>query len=204
MSYKLLIFDLGKVMLDFNHLDSCKRLSNFSPYSPLEIYQRIFVTGLEKDYDEGKISSREFYQEVLKRLEIKSLEVNFEDFKRIWGDIFFEIPFLDKLMNSLKKNYQIYLLSNTNEIHFNWVCQKFEILKIPEEYILSFQLGYRKPDKRIFYEAVNKAKVSPKECIYIDDIKEFVEVAGSIGITGIHFKSKEELEKDLKALGVIF
>lgn len=202
--YKLIIFDLGKVLLDFDHMNSCRELARFSSYSPEEIYKEIFVLGLEEKYDKNKISSSDFYKEILRRFKIDKSSVNFEYFKKIWGDIFYEIPSMGKLMEDLKKTYQIYLLSNTNEIHFEWVYNKFNILKIPQEYILSYKLGFRKPDKRIFYEAINRAEVSPGECIYIDDIKEYTEVAQSIGITGIHFKSRERLEKKLKSLRIKF
>jgi putative hydrolase of the HAD superfamily len=204
MSYKLIIFDLGKVLLDFDHLDSCRRLSKYTSFSSSEIYKEIFLSGLEKEYDEGKISSFNFYKEIIKRFNIGEDRLSFEEFKLIWGDIFFEIPSMANLMQILKKNYKVYLLSNTNEIHFNWVYNKFDILKIPEEYILSFKLGFRKPDKRIFYKALEKADVDSSECIYIDDIKEYIEVANSIGIKGIHFKSKERLEEELLSLGVEF
>lgn len=202
--YKLIIFDLGKVMLDFDHMDSCRELARFSRYSPVEIYEGIFISGLEEEYDKGRISSLDFYREILRRFEIDKANINFEYFKKVWGDIFFEIPSMKRLMEILKKNYQIYLLSNTNEIHFEWACHKFSILEIPEEYILSYKLGFRKPDKRIFYEAISKAGVNPGNCIYIDDIKEYVEVAKSIGITGIHFSSREKLEEALRELGVKF
>lgn len=200
--YKLIIFDLGKVMLDFDHMDSCRELAGFSCYSPAEIYEGIFISELEEEYDKGRISSFDFYREILKRFEIDASNINFEYFKKIWGDIFFEIPSMGRLMEILKENYQVYLLSNTNEIHFEWAYNKFDILKIPQEYILSYKLGFRKPDKRIFYEAINRASVDPKECIYIDDIKEYMEAAKSIGITGIHFKSRERLKEEFKELGV--
>ncbi|MDI6786219.1 MAG: HAD family phosphatase [bacterium] len=200
--YKLIIFDLGKVMLDFDHMDSCRGLAEFSRYSPVEIYEGIFISGLEEEYDKGRISSLNFYREVLRRFEIDESNINFEYFKKVWGDIFFEVPSMRRLMETLKKNYHVYLLSNTNEIHFEWAYNKFDILKIPEEHILSYKLGFRKPDKRIFYEAINKADVSPKDCIYIDDRKEYAEVAESIGMVGIHFSSKEQLEERIKGLGV--
>lgn len=211
-----IIFDLGRVILDFDHHLITRRLSQISGYDEAELFDLIFTPlevpasgdlllteraiSLEKSFDEGKASPEDFFKELIRELNVS---IDFQEFKILWNDIFF--PPKDEmvnLLNELKKNYRLYLLSNTNKLHFEYVREKYEILGIFEEYILSYRLGIRKPDPRIYLEALKRSNSSPDRCIYTDDIKEFAEGATRVGMKGVHFTSVEELVQRLKEYGV--
>lgn len=192
---KAIIFDLGNVILNFDHKIACKRLSERSSFSSEYIYNYIFNNYLEELYDKGKISSNKFYRTICKSLGIK---ISYQEFYEIWGDIFWLNPGMDKILKSLKKKTKIALLSNTNEIHFSYVKKKFNILKEIDEFILSFKIGARKPEDEIFLYALKKIKLPPKNVLYVDDIIKFVKVAEKIGFNGIVFSSPAQLENDLK------
>jgi len=192
---KAIIFDLGNVILNFDHKIACKRLSEKSNFSSEYIYNYIFNNYLEELYDKGKISSNKFYRTICKSLGIK---ISYQEFYEIWGDIFWLNPGMDKILKSLKRKIKIILLSNTNEIHFSYVKKRFNILKEIDEFVLSFKIGARKPENEIFLCALKKIKLPPKNVLYVDDIIEFVNVAKRIGFNGIVFGSPTQLESDLK------
>lgn len=193
-----IIFDLGRVIIGFDHHLVARNLSKISDFDETMLFDLIFTSGLEISFGRGEISPEEFYNKIG-----QEVKISFEKFKTIWNDIFFPPKEeMVKLLGELKGRYKLYLLSNTNALHFEYVKNKYEILEIFEEYILSYQVGVSKPDKRIYLEALARSNSPPERCIYIDDIKEFAEAATKVGMKGIHFEGAKKLRRKLQEYGV--
>lgn len=193
---RVIVFDLGGVIFKFDHMLSCKRLSKISGIPVQNIYENIFKSEIGNHYDEGKITSNEFYIAVNNFLKT-NLSIN--EFNNIWSDIFKENLGVSILIRELKnKNYKLYLLSNTNEMHFNFIKNKFEIINIFDDYILSYKIGYRKPNIKIFNILLEKTGFEASQHIYIDDLENFVNIARSIGMIGIVFTSSVKLKQELR------
>jgi len=197
---KVIIFDLGKVIVDFDHMRICTKLSKQSLFGHDRIYDIIFNSGLEASFDMGIISPENFYLSVKKKAR---LEININVFQEIWTKIFTLNPEIEELISSLKNKYRLLCLSNTNSWHFEYCMQKFHVLKLFDSFILSYEVGKTKPDSTIFEEAIKKAATLPDECVYIDDVPKFVETASKLGINGIHFKTVRKLKKELSDLNII-
>jgi glucose-1-phosphatase len=195
---KIIVFDLGGVIIKFSHLLICERLSDISHLPANETYGLIFNNGLESKYDTGEITSDDFYKRIIKLLKI---DISFKSFYSIWTDIFEENFETSKIIAELKdRHYKLILLSNTNEMHFNFVKRKFGIINIFDDYILSYKVGCKKPDINIFKEVFIKTGAAPVDHIYIDDTKENVTAARSIGMAGIDFQNANKLKEDLASL----
>ncbi len=123
--------------------------------------------------------------------------------RRIWTSIFSLNPGMDHLIRSLKDRYRLICLSNTNSLHFNHCLNNFEILKTFELFILSYRVGIKKPDHRIYHNALETAQLKAQECVYIDDIAQYTAAAEKIGITSIEFVSVNRLEKELHLIGLL-
>jgi epoxide hydrolase-like predicted phosphatase len=192
---KAIIFDLGNVIVLFDHFTICRNLSAYSPYSPEEIYNMLFTSGLESLFDTGKISPEDFFKEASGALQ---LTIDIEQFKEIWCNIFSLNPGIDNLIVKLKKKYQLFCLSNTNMWQFEHCRKHFTILDNFDSFILSFQEGVKKPDWKIYEKALQEADAVPEECIYIDDVKKFVQAAEEKGMKAIRFTSTEDLVSALR------
>jgi len=197
---KFIIFDLGKVIVDFDHMRICTELSKQSPFESDQIYDIIFASGVETSFDKGLISPEKFYLKVKKEAR---LEININVFQEIWTKVFTLNPGIEDLLSSLKNRYGLLCLSNTNSWHFEYCMQKFPALRFFDGFILSYEVGKTKPDSAIFEEAIKKADTQPDEYLYIDDVPEFVETANKLGINGIHFKTVKKLKKELLDLNII-
>src|SRR4030042_6411170 len=81
-----IIFDLGKVLVDFDHAIAAKRISAFTTKDPQEIFSLFFDSKLTGLFEEGKISPRDFFSGVQNML---NLEIGYEEFLPIWNEIFF-------------------------------------------------------------------------------------------------------------------
>ena len=197
---EVIFFDLGNVILPFSHYQIAEKLSQFSQKKEFQDPQRIFsyLFDLQKgkinDFDVGKVSPPEFFQSVKKDLD---LSISFEEFIPIWDDIFVENQEVSQIILSLKGSWRLGLLSNTDPLHFNYGLSKFPLLMVFDKWILSYEVGFKKPAIEIFQKAIEWASVEPQKILFIDDIKEHIEVAVSLGIQGIHFLSAHQLKEAL-------
>lgn len=194
MLIKALIFDFGNVIASFDHMLTCKRLSDFSPLKPDEIYEIIFKNGLEKRFDEGRLTPMEFYTQIKKGAQGTD-QFSFAEFDSAWKNIFTENPTIENVLESIKPGVEKYLLSNTNALHWEHISQMPIIKKYfsdPSHLILSFAVGARKPAKEIYTAAIKKTGAEPKEILYIDDVPEYVDTFRSLGGKGIVYNCQTD------------
>jgi len=197
---EVILFDLGNVILPFNHYQIAEKLFRFSNRKGVEDPQNIFSylfdlgKGAINDYETGRESSLEFFQDLKEHFQ---LTLSLEEFIPIWNDIFWEDVEVSGIIRSLKGRKRLGLISNTNPLHFEYVLKKFPVVRIFDKWILSHEVGFKKPDVRIFQKAMDWASVEPKKILFIDDMKTHVETAISLGMQGIHFISSDQLKKEL-------
>lgn len=118
---KCIIFDFGNVLAKFDYTITCRKLMNYSPFSAKEIYQRIFRSGLEEKYDRGKIKFKMFHKKVVKAIEAEKLTNR--KFLTILGDIFSPNPKMGKLLSALNPQIKLFVLSNTNDVHWRYIMR---------------------------------------------------------------------------------
>lgn len=198
--FRLLLFDLGKVILPFDIRIATKQFEKYSYLSSEGIVQKVMGTSLDWSFEKGEIAPEAFYEELRKRI---GLSLSYSHFVEIWNDIFSENQKVSQLLRSLKPFYPIAIISNTNVLHFNFVLKKFPIVRDIGHYVLSFEEGIRKPEPKIYERALQRFQVSPREALYVDDKEDFVAAARKLGLCGIPFKNEEALEVELSALELL-
>jgi putative hydrolase of the HAD superfamily len=197
---EVIFFDLGNVILPFNNYQIAEKLCRFSQKEEFREPEKIFSylfdleNGVINDFDRGRVSPSEFFQSIKEYL---GLSIAFEKFIPIWTDIFTEDREVSEIIRSLKGKWRLGLLSNTDPLHFHYIVSTFPIVSALEKWILSYEVGFKKPDARIFQRAMEWASVEPEKILFIDDTKGHVEAAASLGIQGIHFRSGEQLRGEL-------
>lgn len=193
------IFDLGNVLLNFDAKKSAIRFAKECGVSITKAWEHFFTSKTEKAYTRGEISCREFYEH---SLEVLKTPVDFKTFKHYWNDIFWENEGMDALLADLKKHYPLYLISNTNKMHFDYIKKNFKILRHFKKTFPSHEVGARKPDALIYQRVLKAVKLKPENTVFVDDKIEFIKGARAVGMYGIRFRSPEQLVRDLKKLGV--
>jgi FMN phosphatase YigB (HAD superfamily) len=199
---KAIIFDLGNVLVDFDHSIAAKKTSEFSDKSPEEIFSLFFDSELIGLFEEGKVSPTEFFLKIKKLLNIR---LDYRGFVPIWNEIFFLSPrnkAVYNLARELKKRYALALLSNINILHFDYIKKEFPVFDAFHYIITSFELGIQKPKPEIYRKTLGILKVKPEEVFYTDDRQELVDKSREIGIKGFVFKNPEQLKKDLLESGI--
>lgn len=201
---KAVLFDLGNVVVNFDHWIAVKRISEFAQKNVLkEIYQLFFDSNLISLYEEGNISSIDFFLRVKDML---GLNIDYESFVPIWNEIFFLTPDnlqVHRLALELRDKYKVLLISNINELHFNYIRKRFKVLDGFQEFILSYQVKARKPNPKIYTAAIEHSCARPEQIVYIDDREDLVEAGRKIGLNSFPFRGIQELKEELRRLGVL-
>ncbi len=196
---KAILFDMGNVLLFFNARISSKAFAQATGLTEEEIWEQFFVSELEKRYTRGEISSQEFYEQVSRNFPKK---IDFKTFSRLWNEIFTENLEMDELLKKLKRHYPLYMISNTNDLHFEHIKKNFGITKHFTDFFPSHQVGHRKPNPAMFQHVLKEIKLKPEETVFVDDMSEFVESARQLGINAVQFTAAKNLEDELRNLGV--
>jgi len=201
---KAIIFDLGNVVINFDHRIAVRKIAPFCAMQEEEIYDFFFDSPLTGMFEEGKINPHKFFSEVKRSLNFR---ISYEEFLPIWNEIFFVTESnraVKGLAEELGKNHKTALLSNINCLHFDYLKENFPVFGPFAHLLLSFEMKLKKPDADIYRKALDTLAVSAEETFYTDDRPELIESARKLGIKGFVFKGIEQLEADLKNAGVKF
>jgi epoxide hydrolase-like predicted phosphatase len=195
---KVIIFDLGQVVIKFNFRDALEQLQMISSV-PREKVMMFFRSDAERLFTEGKINSRTFFERCKREL---GIPIDFKNFRSIYNDIFEKNPPIAELIRSLKKCHRVMALSNTNELHMAYIMKRYSVMHLFDDIVTSFEEKCQKPDSKIFHITLERGRVQPHEAIFIDDTEGNVIAARSLGIHAVHYTDAELLAGQLKELGV--
>lgn len=197
--YSTIVFDLGNTLIRVDHSISARKIANLFHLDSKKIYDTFFDSCLTRDFERGLISPKEFHKRAESLLGIR---LPFKDFAAIWNDIFCEDEAACKLARELKKYYRLFLLSNVNRLHFEYIRKNFDIIKIFDEVIVSYMVGAIKPDKIIFDYVIRRAGGDKSKILYIDDREDLIKEATVLGIPSIRYEGAEKLAEAMAALGI--
>lgn len=177
---KTLLFDFGDVFLNLDKEATFRELKKvgFNGFSPE-------MEGLNNAYEKGEVSSTQFVEYYQKWFP----QANKQDLLDAWNAILLDFPkhrieFLENLAAS--KKYQLLLLSNTNEIHIDWVKNNIEYYErfknCFQKFYLSHEIGLRKPDAAVFEFVLTENGLHPENLFFVDDTNIHIESARKLGI----------------------
>jgi glucose-1-phosphatase len=193
-------FDLGNVLIKVDHGRFCRRLGDAAGVSPAEVYAAVFDSGLEPEYDTGRLSSREFYRAVCRLFHIHP---PFPRFCEWWQDVFDPMEGMDAVVEALARRYPLFLLSNTNALHFSYIFRTLPLVRRLRRFILSYRVGGRKPEPAIYQALIREMARPPEECLFIDDKAPFVEAARIQGLTAWQFSTPADFTARLREQGIL-
>ncbi len=193
-------FDLGNVLVKVDHLRFCRRMAALAGLRPQEVYTQVFESSLEPGYDTGRITSREFYERVTAHF---GVTLTYARFCELWCDIFDPMEAMAALVAHLAPRFPLFLLSNTNSLHFDYIRERFDAILEPfQAFILSYEVGSRKPEAAIYQALIRQVSRPPEEILFLDDKVAFVEAARDQGLAAWQFRSPQELRQDLERQGL--
>jgi epoxide hydrolase-like predicted phosphatase len=187
---KAVVFDLGKVLVDFDYGIAARTLAKKSTAAAEEVRSVIDQSPLLFHYEGAGITTAEFFAEVRRRIGFSG---TFDEFASAFGDIFNEIPAMTAFQAELHaRGIQTFVLSNTNEIAVGHIRRNFPFFAHFTGYIFSFEEGALKPAERIYQNTERRCGCRAAENLFLDDKPENVETAAKLGWQTICHRSPEE------------
>jgi FMN phosphatase YigB (HAD superfamily) len=199
-----IIFDLGGVLFDIDYAFTQKAFQDLGFKGDFnDLYSQKKQSGIFDDFEKGKISPAEFRKHLKEWL---PSHVSEKQIDAAWNALLIGFPEAKvELLKRLRKDYRLFLLSNTNEIHLPVVIDmvahldgKRGIGHLFERAYYSCQMGMRKPDLEIFETVCTDNSLEVSRTLFVDDLAQNIEGAKRVGLLTLHCTSSVNLEEYFK------
>ena len=190
---KNILFDLGGVILNIDYLLTINEFNKLGVKNSEEIFSQFKQASFANDFETGKITENEFYQEIIK---VSGVNFDFFQFKKAWNAMLLDLPERRIfLLKKLAEKYRLFLFSNTNQTHYKQFITLVEsdFNTIFEKTYYSHTFGKRKPDPDSFFTILNENGLKPNETLFVDDSIQHIASAIKIGISTLHLTESDVL-----------
>ncbi len=191
----VIVLDAGKVLVDFDTnvvLDELSKRSGreIDLPSPLDLDRLFFPV----------IVGRQSLSDTLKGLNTAlGLSLDLQEWRQLWCRIFTgEVPGMRKALTELKSEFRLVGLSNTDEVHWTFLLQKYPIFELLDGWVVSYTEGVAKPDPAIYGAVVDRYCNGQLPAFYTDDIKQYVEAARRLGWEAEVFTDAAHFKEETK------
>ena len=178
---KNIIFDFGDIFINLDKQGTYKAMAALGVTKITEEMMQVY-----HQYEKGLMTTENFIKFFHDKFNIPK-----DDLVKAWNAVLLDFPqqrldFLQELAKS--KKYRLFLLSNTNDLHIKWVQNslgdKFynEFKNCFEQFYLSHEINFRKPDSEIYQFVLNENNLIADETLFVDDLKENTDSAKKLGI----------------------
>lgn len=201
-SIRNILFDFGGVLCDIDIPITHARFMAFGPpkeaINPAQEEAGQAFGRLVEQLETGAITPAEFRQSIRNYYRQPLTDEMIND---AWNALLLEIPEPRiRLLENIRGQYRIFLLSNSNQIHYDCFVKRFreqfgyaDFDALFEKAWFSFRMGMKKPNKEIYSFVLQQHSLVPGETLFIDDTLLNVESAVNLGIKGYHLKPGEEI-----------
>ena len=204
---KNIIFDLGGVILDIDENVVYQELGKLGINITELAHSKEFIDIMSK-FDTGIYTAPTFRKKLKTLLNLEKMTD--QKFDSIWNAMLLDIP-RERIeaIEQIKKHYRIFLMSNTNEIHYDLYIRDLQLRfgynefdKLFHKSYFSFAEHLEKPDPRFFELILDHEGLVPEETLFIDDTAANIKVARSLGIRTYHIR-RDELVRNLFSDGIL-
>ena len=193
---KSIIFDLGAVLLNISYQKTIEEFDKLGIKNSSTFYSKKLQTNIFNLLETGEISESDFIKEIQKHC----TEATDTQILYAWNAMILDLPLHRvELLKQLKKDFNLYLLSNTNSIHITEFENKIGSKQYKEFYQLfdkvyySHKIGHRKPNAEAFQLIIEENNLIAEEILFIDDSPQHIEGAKKLGIKTYHLLDDEDV-----------
>jgi len=195
---KNIIFDFGTVIINIDMLGVKRKLNELGIVNTEEVHTHLFENDVYFNLEIGAITPEQFRNEVRSRTKTALSDAQIDD---AWNAIILDIPVERvRMLEKIRHNYRTFLLSNTNQIHFDFYNAYFAntfgyqgLASLFEKAYFSHEMKVRKPDPEIYRMVLSDAGLLPEETLFIDDMEINIHAATALGIRGYFLKEGEDM-----------
>lgn len=196
-SDSVILCDLGGVLIDLHWERSVNNLLG-TKLTRQQLLERWMSLSSIKTFEAGLCSFADFFstfcQETMVRMDLEEFS---KEFLSIIGPI---KPGCFEILQRLKKNYRLALLSNTNAMHIEFLRKQTSLLDYFDQLFLSYEMHLLKPDPAIFKQVAKQLVIEPTKILFFDDSKINVEAALKAGFKAFQVESPEAIAEIVEKL----
>ncbi|MBN2043040.1 MAG: HAD-IA family hydrolase [Candidatus Aenigmarchaeota archaeon] len=200
---KAIIFDLGGVIAceDWDSYGETvwQKMAEFLEISHDQLGVLFHKFYRDEGLRLGRGSETEFFSELA---DISPNEISENDVKDFFYSLFYAKDEMVLFVKKLSLKYPLYMISNDVAQWFDYKIEKFGIKKYFRHLFCSGNIGYAKPDPRIYEYALSKIPEAPIECVFVDNIERNLPPMKELGVKTILFSGVEKLKEELEKLGI--
>jgi HAD superfamily hydrolase (TIGR01509 family) len=192
------VFDLGKVLLDFDYRISSRRIAARATLAAPEVFHLLCQSSLPLRLESGLLTTEEFFDEVRAATGFHGA---LEEFTSYFADIFSEIQSMTALQAALRaRGLPTYIFSNTNDIAIRHIRQRFPFFARFDGYILSYEQRVMKPDAAIYEIVERQTGKKGGAILYLDDRQENVAAGAERGWRALLHEDPEKTRAAVEAM----
>lgn len=199
---KIIIFDIANTLVTFRADLRTERLTALCDLPADELNAKLFTApdspGMQ--FDRGLIVSSEFYDTCCGIMGVEPTEEFAAKFRHAYQDIFEPRPEVGELVRELAVAHELWLMSNTNVWHLDYVRSHFDYFSCFTTNCNSCDTAHIKPEREIFEAAIERSGRPASDLIFIDDRQDNVDSAQALGINALLYTSVDDLKSQLGEL----
>ena len=198
---EVVVFDLGKVLVDFDYSLAARKIAARSAVSAAEVHRFIEHSPLLYRFETGQLTAEQFFTEVQQAAQYQG---TFAEFTAYFADIFTEMPPMTQLHARLRaQDVPTFIFSNTNELAVTHIRRNFPFFANFTDYILSYEHGAMKPEPKLYEVVEARSGRRGEQILYLDDRAENIAAGAARGWRTILQESPEKTFRQLAATGLL-
>jgi len=198
---KAVVFDLGKVLVDFDYSIAARRIAARGKMPPEQLKDFLGQSPLLVRLERGQLTTEQFYDEICAATGFRGGIAEFTDF---FADIFVPIEPMVRLQAALRRQgIPTYVFSNTNDLAINHIRRNFPFYGNFDGYILSYEHGVMKPEAALYEVVERQSGRRDSEILYLDDRPENIAAGAARGWQVILQESPEKSRAAIQKLGLL-
>ena len=193
-----LLFDLGGVLVEFNHGFMVFEWANLTPSA---FFKQWIASPTVRDYEAGKITTDQFADGVVQEFRLPvSADIFLDNFRSLPKGLF---EGTEELLIDLRKRYRLACFSNTNKLHWPMLRDEFRIGELMDVCFISCLTGLLKPDREAFELVLSSLSCPPEQVVFFDDNPINTAAAEKIGLRAFQVEGLGGLKDNLSNIGVL-
>lgn len=197
-----IIFDLGGVLLNIDYSLTEKAFVSAGITDFAERYSQLRQTDIFDRLETGRMGREEF---IATMQQLAAAPISEAQVLEAWNAMLLNFPLRRlQILQQLRSHYDLFLLSNTNEIHEevfnNTLHREHGIPNIGvffDKAYMSHRVGLRKPMPEIFRHVLEENGLKAEHTLFIDDSPQHIEAANAVGIKTIYLEKGMTIEDNV-------
>jgi FMN phosphatase YigB (HAD superfamily) len=183
----VILLDIGNVLVNVDFMPFCRAASRDGDAGAAAIMERYCQSDLKERHDTGWIGPHEY----LAMIDADPLtrDMPLDRLRLAWQDIFTPIPGSAEAVETLRRRHELWIMSDTDPLHFAFLIDRFPVLRNMDRYFLSYEHGWLKRSPEAFRHVLDSSGLDASEFLLIDDREVNIRSCAKLGIASILFRN---------------